>query len=258
MFFFMSKLLDVLLEPLTWSALLWVVCLVLMVRRSPRVRLMAGLGAVSLINLFVFSQPGVANGLQRSLEDQRSSMRPDVTYDAVVLLGGVVDVHAEQPEGRRSYNDNVERLLATFDVLRTGKARMAIISGGDPDQTRDEAKEATTQADQLVDWGIERERIVVEPTAQNTWQNAVKVKAIADAKGWKDLLVVTSAFHMSRALGCFRAAGMAVDSLVVDRRANSPLRESSRLPRTAALEVSTRALREHVGRLIYRMQGYAK
>ena len=39
-------------------------------------------------------------------------------------------------------------------------------------------------------------RIVHEPTAQNTWQNATYSKAIMDASGWRSALIVTDDYHL--------------------------------------------------------------
>ena len=259
MFFVLSKLLDVFLAPLTWSMLLFAAAGLTVARGKERRRLVLGLGTAGILVLYVFSLEGVSARLWRPLEDVRSTMRDDVTYDAVVLMGGVVQVWAEQPEGRRSFNDNVERLLATYDALRTDRAKVAVISGGHTDPTRPEAQEAPTLAAQLVDWGIARERLLVEATARNTHENAVEVKKLADAHGWKSVLVVTSAFHMTRALGCFAAAGLPVDAWVVDRRSHGPVGKStSWLPRATALEQSTDAIHEWAGRLIYRLRGYSR
>lgn len=257
MFFFLSKLLDVFLAPLTWSMLLIISGGVVV---SKRRTLGLALGAFGVFVLYVFSVEAMSARLWRPLEDDvRSTMRADVTYDAVALMGGVVHVFADQPEGRRSFNDNVERLLATYDLLRADRAKLAVISGGHTDPKRPEAKEAPTLADQLADWGIARERLIVEASARNTYENAVEVKKLADANGWKTVLVVTSAFHMPRTLGCFAAVGMNVDSLAVDRRAVSPDGKSfSWLPRATALDDSTDAIREWAGRWIYRLRGYSR
>lgn len=259
MFFFLSKLLDVFLAPLTWSMLLFVAAGLVVARKADRRRLALGLGAAGMLVLYVFSLEGVAIRLWRPLEDVRSTVHDDVTYDAVVLMGGVVQVFASQPEGRRSFNDNVDRLIATYDVLRLNRAQVAIISGGHTDPTRPEAKEAPTLAAQLIDWGIDPARIIIESSARNTRENAVEVKKLADANGWKRVLVVTSAFHMARTVGCFDAVGMSVDTLAVDRRAPGPeLKGTSWLPRATALDESTDAIREWAGRFVYRVRGYSR
>jgi uncharacterized SAM-binding protein YcdF (DUF218 family) len=258
-FFFLSKVLDLFLAPLTWSLGLFLLGLAVFAWKRERRRVIAGLWVAGLLNLYVFSLHGVSNTLRRVVEDETSTVRAGVTYDAVVLLGGVVSVYAAQPEGRRSFNDNSERLLATFDVLRTGQAKVAVITGGHPDPNRAEAKEAPTQRDQLVDWGIDPARVIVEPRARNTYENAVETKKLAQANGWKDVLMVTSASHMGRARGSFRAVDQPVDTLVVDRRAAAPgTYPVSLLPRATALDESSDALRELFGRVVYRLRGYSK
>jgi uncharacterized SAM-binding protein YcdF (DUF218 family) len=258
-FFFLSKLLDIFLAPLSWSLFLLVAGAGVLALKPARRRLGLGLLGAAFALLYVFSLEWVANTLQHSLEDTRSTARAEITYDAVILLGGVVQIWADQPEGARSYNDNVERLLATYDYLRTDRAKFAVISGGHPDPNRPEAKETAFQAAQLADWGIDPSRIVIEARARNTYENAVEVKKIADERGWKNIVIVTSAFHMTRALGCFAAVGLPVDSLVVDRRSFAPGTKPTRwVPQTGALEISTEALHEHFGRVIYRLRGYAK
>jgi uncharacterized SAM-binding protein YcdF (DUF218 family) len=253
-FFFLSKTLDALLSPFTWSIGLIAVGL-LLPGRSVRRRLcaIAGLGV-----LLLFSFEPFANELERDLEGSATrTYRGDVVYDAVILLGGLVE--RAGASGEPSYNDSVERLIVTYDLLRTHRAQHAIISGGVLDPAVPSFVEANVLARQLVDWGVAPDRIAVEAHSRNTHENAVESKRIAGERGWTRLLVVTSAFHMPRAAGCFRAEGLAVDTLPVDYRAYDPTRFSgSWLPRAAYLERSTMAVREWFGLRIYRLQGYAR
>jgi uncharacterized SAM-binding protein YcdF (DUF218 family) len=78
-------------------------------------------------------------------------------------------------------------------------------------------------------------------------------------RGFARVLLVTSALHMPRASACFRAEGVTFDTLVVDRLAFDPAHtEGGVLPRAGALALSTVALREWSGRIVYRVMGYAK
>jgi len=253
-FFFLSKTLDALLSPLTWSVVLFAVGLL-----WPGARVGRGLWTLAgLAVLLLFSFEPLANGLEGSLERSATrTYRPDVRYDAIILLGGLVDRSAasDQP----GYNDSVERLIVTYDLLKAGHARSVIVSGGVLDPAVPTLVEADVLARQLADWGIAPERIAVEPKSRNTHENAVESQRIVQARGWTRLLLVTSAFHMPRAEGCFRAVGLSVDTLPVDYRAYDPARFSgSWLPRAAYLERSTMALREWFGHAIYRVQGYAR
>ena len=69
---------------------------------------------------------------------------------------------------------------------------------------------------------------------------------------------MTSAFHMPRSVGCFRAAGIEVDVLPVDYRLRDRSLETHVMPRGEYLGQTTRALREWLGRLVYRVLGYTK
>jgi uncharacterized SAM-binding protein YcdF (DUF218 family) len=254
-FYFFSKILDVLLTPLAWSVGL--VLLGIMGReRSPRRRASAALGVAILI---VFSLEPVSNALWRSLEyPPLRTMRPEVTYDVVVLLGGIVEDRAQATSRQRSFNDNNERLLETFDLLRKGTVHSAIVSGGLVDAIRKEVVEADALAEQLTAWGIDPSRIIVEDKARNTYENAKNSEAIVRAHGWHDVLIVTSAFHMQRAYGCFRAVGLEVDTLPVDFRSYASPYSGELLPRAKYLADSTTAIREWSGRWIYRVRGYSK
>lgn len=110
MFFFLSKLLDIVVDPLWWTALPLLVGVGLLVRGARR-RLALGLVGLGLSTLVLCSLPAVSNRLWGSLEQGVvSTMRPGVTYDAVVLLGGVVSPLGSL-EDAPAWNDNVERLL---------------------------------------------------------------------------------------------------------------------------------------------------
>jgi uncharacterized SAM-binding protein YcdF (DUF218 family) len=61
---------------------------------------------------------------------------------------------------------------------------------------------------------------------------------------------------MPRALGCFRAVGLAPDALPVDHRASGG--GGGWLPRAEALSASTEVLRELLGRVVYRVAGFSR
>lgn len=252
MFFILSKTLDVLLSPLSWAILLLVAGFV---RHRGSVPAWAPLGALAI--LVFFSLEPVSNSLRRRLETtaQRTERR-NVTYDVVILLGGLVQEAPTAAWGLPSYNDHAERLLATYDVLRSGHAKEAIVSGGAV-QANQAVIEARVLASQLEAWGIDRGRIIVEDRARNTRENAEYSKAVVDAHQFKRLLLVTSAEHMPRALDCFHKVGLDPDALPVDYRSYDPAQMTGSLvPRAGPLADSTAAIRELVGRFIYRLIGY--
>lgn len=256
MFFLLSKTLDMVLSPLSWVLLSLLVAVIF---RKTRPRLAHRATLVAFGVLLFFSLDGVANRLFRILEvPSTRTARDDETYDAALLLGGLVDERITEDGGAPAYTESIERLLVTYDLLRTGHARFAVISAG-PVLPNAKVVEAQVLTDQLIAWGIAPDRILAERTARNTRDNAVEMARIARERGWTRLVAVTSAFHMSRALGCFRAVGLDVDALPVDRRSFDPARYNvAWMPRSSFLSQSTFALRELVGRAVYRLRGYAK
>jgi uncharacterized SAM-binding protein YcdF (DUF218 family) len=216
MFYVLSKTLDALLAPLTWTVLFALLALVLIKRRR---RLALGCGILSLFVLCLFSMDFVATRLWRLLEaPAKSTLHKDVTYDVVIVLSGMLDGSATETHGQPSYNDNIERLLSSYQLLRDNRAKMVLLSGGASTLDGSGPKEADVLAQQLRDWGIDASRIVEERESRNTRENATQSARIVAEKGWTRLLLVTSAFHMPRALACFEKAGLHPDVLPVDFR----------------------------------------
>jgi uncharacterized SAM-binding protein YcdF (DUF218 family) len=265
-FFILSKLLDILLSPFTWGLLF--VAFAIPWRRPRRRPLRRHrwkrrrlVGIAGVVVFLAFSLEPVSNRLQYRLEHAtKSTFRPGTNYDAVVLLGGVGDERVVFETGQPAYNDNVERLVATHWLLASGHARYAIVSGGPEHPKLAQWSEARVLERQLVEWGVDPTRIITEEKARNTRENAVYSERIVKKRGFENVLIVTSAFHMRRSIECFEAVGMTVDTLAVDFRAHSDASPGSDswLPRANFLHDSTRALREMAGLYIYRMQGYAR
>jgi uncharacterized SAM-binding protein YcdF (DUF218 family) len=248
-FYALSKVFDLLLAPLTWAILLVGASLAWRRRRAA-----PWLAAAGAAVLWIFSVEPVADGLTALAErGVRSTLRPGVTYDAVVVLGGSIDPGASRESGDPELNPAGERMLAGYDLLRSGRARNLLLSAGGEDPS--EPVEADFGALLYRRLGIPPEQVVIERESRNTRENAERSAAIVRERGWTSLLLVTSAMHMPRAAASFRRAGLSFDVLPVDHRYGR--RPWTVLPRAEVLDRSTAALRELAGRLVYRAAGYA-
>ena len=253
-----NHLADFLFAPLSWALLFLLLALVLGLRdRQSRVARVLPL--LALGGLWLFATPPVANALMRGLEvPVLTRMKDGVTYDAAVILTGVMDGNPSIDSGESAYNESVERVLVTFDLLRSGRVKSVLVSGTSWVPAAGEGEtEARRVARDLERWGIDPARIAVEEVSRTTHENAVESAKVVLSHGWKSLLLVTSAAHMERARGCFRAAGMDVDTRAVDFESYDPeKRRVSLLPRAAALAESSAAIHEYVGRVVYRVRGW--
>ncbi len=254
----MSHLAQIFLDPL-FDALLLLVLSYALRKRAPR--LAFALPAAAMALLLFFASPVVSNRLLYALEQPAlTSIKPDVTYDAVIVLGGTMDGMVTADTKSPAYDEAVERILATYDLLRTNRARYAILSGSSWNEGPGEAPpEARLIAQQLAAWGIDPARIAVDEASRNTHENAIESTRIARERGWMRDVIVTSAAHMKRARGCFAKEGLEADTLAVDFGAYDPARHWSRWgPQASSLAESTGAIREWVARIVYRMRGWSE
>ncbi len=248
--FWLSKALEPLLAPLAWALLLAAAGAILSPRRRGKVLLV--LAAVVLV---AFSSDQVADRLMARVEaGARSTYRPDQVYDAVIVLGGMVDAAASRASGEAELDEAADRVVRGFELVRSGHARNVLVAGGLVFPQRGDVPEADRLAAKLAQWGVPPDRIAVEPRSRNTRENAIESAKVAAAHGWRTLLLVTSWAHVPRALGCFRAVGLEPDVLPVDRRAGDG-RGRGWFPSAAALQKSTEAIRELAGRAADRLAG---
>jgi uncharacterized SAM-binding protein YcdF (DUF218 family) len=253
-FLFLSKTLDHLLSPFTWGLVLAVLAFFWLRTRPRRARVLL---AVAVLELLFFSTESVSRWLYARLEaGVVSTFHPQPPYDVVVVLGGILEPSAETT-GQLELSESGERVVTAADLLRAGQARDVLLTGGSVSPQALETPEAEHLARWLRAEGIAPERIVVEGQSRNTRENALFSAPIIAAHGWKRILIVTSAWHMPRALGCFRAVGIEADALPVDHRSRANPGFAWN-PRVKYLANSTDALRELFGRIVYRVRGYAR
>jgi uncharacterized SAM-binding protein YcdF (DUF218 family) len=104
---------------------------------------------------------------------------------------------------------------------RFPEAKIAF-SGGDAGVIYTSDSEAEGAAALFTQLGIPRERLILEAAARDTYENAALLKQELDKRGeigpGKRWLLITSAYHMPRAIGAFRRAGFDVEPWPVDYR----------------------------------------
>src|SRR3954470_13266433 len=98
--------------PYTWGVILFAAAVPWRMRRARRFRRRRRyLGIAGVALLFLSGMGPFSNAIMWRLErSTETTYRRDVTYDAVVLLGGLVDEEATADTGMPAYNDSVERL----------------------------------------------------------------------------------------------------------------------------------------------------
>jgi uncharacterized SAM-binding protein YcdF (DUF218 family) len=167
------------------------------------------LGFVSLIILAILGLSPIGNALITPLEDRFPPWdAARGAPDGVIVLGGAID----------AWGPRNERLVVVPGLLRRYPNARVLFSGGSGVLIDDGNAEAKFAARLLDSLGIARSRITLEDRARNTVENAIFSKALAQPKAGERWLLVTSAYHMPRAIGVFRKAGFSVEPYPVDWR----------------------------------------
>jgi uncharacterized SAM-binding protein YcdF (DUF218 family) len=96
---------------------------------------------------------------------------------------------------------------------------------------------------------------MLETRSRNTFENAVFTKAMVNPKPGERWLLVTSAQHMPRAVGCFRQAGFEVEAYPVAWRTRPRGRITFAGTLSGGLNTLDLATHEWIGLIAYRLTG---
>jgi uncharacterized SAM-binding protein YcdF (DUF218 family) len=161
----------------------------------------------------------VASYILLPLEERFLPFRDDgKPVDGIVLLGGSVEAADSASRGMIVSNESAERVLDTIQLAHRYPAARVLISGGGGTVFGDGAAEAPIIATYLKSVGVDPARILVEDRSRTTSENAVYSKELAKPREGERWILVTSAWHMPRAVGVFEKAGFPVTPYPVDFR----------------------------------------
>jgi uncharacterized SAM-binding protein YcdF (DUF218 family) len=175
--------------------------------------------------------------------------------DGIVVLGGAIGPDISRDRGVSLVNGAAGRIVALAALARQFPTARIVYSGGSGDLAAGRVKEADVLGPLLDSLGVPRDRVMLENRSRNTAENAAFSKAVANPKPGERWLLVTSAAHMPRAIGCFRHAGFPVEAYPVDWRTfRHPNYQPSLLP-VEGLMRTDMAVHEWLGLLSYRLTG---
>ncbi len=242
----LSKYVIFLLTPLGTSLCLFGLALVWGWCRQLRGSL--GLVTLAFAWLWVWSMPVTSSWLRGTIEYQYPAMALSEypAAAAIVVLGG-----AMEPPTRLNNESNLgsgaDRAWHAAHLFRAGKAPLVLLSGGaDPQQYR--YSEARAMAVFMQELGVPAEAMLLEEESRNTRENAAFTARLLKARGVEDVLLVTSALHMPRALKLFSEQGLRVVAAPTDFDSDQgPSGLLAWLPDASALDGSGRAFKELVG-----------
>lgn len=253
-----SKILPPLFFPLGLTILLCVLAAVLAFRKDA-----VRAGGVSLLAaavLYLAANPLVSHRLMTGLEQRHLPAEKPPAAAAIVLLGGGV-LPDLPPRVYPETNWAGDRLLHAGRLWKQGAAPLIVATGGYiPYLAQAPVSEAHMYSRLLEElFDVPPASILPVPDSRNTREDAVMTaRMFGERDIEKEILLVTSAAHMPRAIALFRGQGFVVhpaptDFNAVERRGFMPMHL---LPSGIALAETHMALHEYAGLLVYRLLGW--
>jgi len=254
--FVLAKLLDGLTQPLSWVVVLLLAGLLLR-RRQPR----AGttlLGSAVLLLLVLGWEP-LPDALLRRLESQHPAVAqpPWSRYAGVIVLGGAFEPsYVWEGHTLPALNGAAERMTAALPLLRQAPHLKLLFTGGEGEVFTTGFSEAERARRFYEAMGVPAERVLYESASRTTHENAVFSARLPGVDPHQPWLLLTSAWHMPRALATFARAGWNVTPWPADYRSG---RHTPwwRYSWARALSKWQTALHELAGLWLYRLTGRA-
>lgn len=255
MFFTLSKILWFLVSPVNLSISLALLAALLAFTRFARLARWLGLGAVTMLVLLAFSP--LPRALVRPLEDRFPQQAIGTArIDGVIVLGGAVGV----ARGDVVFNSAASRMTKAVEIARAHPEAKIVFTGGSANLV---SPVTDTEADGarllFLALGLPENRLVFEDTSRNTIENAVFTRRLVDPKPGERWLLLTSAWHMPRAMGVFRQAGFDVEAFPVDYLTRGEAADFLLPIRKAplGLGIADDTFKEWVGLVAYYLAGHS-
>jgi uncharacterized SAM-binding protein YcdF (DUF218 family) len=255
LFFVISKTLGIMALPTNFMIGLGVIGLILLMTRFWR--LGRALMVVSLVLLAICAWSPLGKLLLYPLETRFPAWDASKgAPDGIIVLGGPIDADLSVTHGRPVVSASGDRIIAGAVLAHRYPNARLVYTGGNPNLVSHDAKEADYATELFEGLGIARTRLLMERSSRNTLENAEFSKAMVNPKPGERWLMVTSAYHMPRAVGLFRKAGFDVEAYPVDWKLGkgADIFTFSNIAGDG-LGRTDPAVREWMGLIVYRITG---
>jgi uncharacterized SAM-binding protein YcdF (DUF218 family) len=219
-----------------------------------RARLGRGVMMASVLALAVAGWSPLGNWLMAPLEDHFPPWSGAAAPDGIIILGGAISPEVSNARGGVALNESAERMTVAADLARRYPAARIVFSGGSG-RLFAGAAEADFVLPLFESFGIAGERVTLESRSRNTIENARLSKELLQPKSGERWLLVTSAYHMPRAIGAFRREGFTAEAYPVDWRTKAGDVTSPFTALSAGLARTDTAAREWLGLIGYWLIG---
>jgi uncharacterized SAM-binding protein YcdF (DUF218 family) len=255
MFFVLSKLFWLVAEPINFILIMGLFGVALSLGRTARFGRRLVAIAIVLLAVAGFSPLGAL--LLRPLEDRFPPPPADMPAPAgIIVLGGGLDADLTLARGVPTLLAPAARVTAGAALARRFPDARLVFTGGSAGILSNDASEAPPVRALWLSLGVPAAQMRFEEKSRNTWENALFTRALVNPQPGETWLLVTSAWHMPRAMGIFRQAGFKVTAYPVDYRSFGDQRDwQLSLRALNEMQLLHDAMHEWIGLTAYYLTG---
>ena len=213
--------------------------------------------------LLVCGNGRLVRGLARHLEWQYLPSNPVPEADCIVILSGGV-ASRTPPRPTIEVGEAGDRVLYGAYLFRQGKAPRIICTGNVATGGFAVRPVAEDMAELLEMLDVPKDAIITEEKSGNTREHARNLYPVLQEKGFKRVLLVTSAMHMPRSVGVFRrlCPGIEFIPAPTDFRVTEGIpkpwysKATALIPTPKNLSDFSEAMHEYLGVAYYKLRGW--
>ncbi|NMA12373.1 MAG: YdcF family protein [Chloroflexi bacterium] len=264
MFVYLSKVLPTLVYPTGFMFLCLIAALAFINSRPKLSRIII---ILSLIIIWITGTPLLSNLMIRNLESTYPPYNGSETAKVIVVMGGGTDSW-EYPRQMVELSGAGDRILYASKLLKEGKGDL-LLFGGSYYTVLDGAEQsvAAEMAAIAEEIGVSEDKILLQEGSLNSYEEAVADSQILKKMGEEQIILVTSATHMRRAVACFEKQGIKVipapvDYAITDKEwaalteFNLKRFHTWIIPQSGNIRAFETALKEYLGIFMYRLRGW--
>lgn len=200
---FASSLFSILLSPFNWIIMLLLVSLMIRKRSIKRI-----CWTGSLIIFLLFGNAWLFNLYAKKWQPTPVAIDTSIQYSCGIVAGGFASPDAND---NGYFNSAADRFIQVVKLYRLGIIKHILVSGGNGKTDDNHFREGAWVKGELKTFGVPDSVIFVEDQSNNTRENALHSKQILDAQHFQPpYLLITSAYHVPRAVFVFQKAGVPV------------------------------------------------
>lgn len=235
---------------------LWLLLIVLVVAmfakfKNARInRLVKLLARVSMTTL-IFLSTGVATLIFDEILATETSPQTDWSPEFIFVLGGGYELGATPPEDFLGI-ESTRRINAASALWRNYPDALIVFSGGQPGTQNDRAttRHGELSSEHAISLGLAASRIIIESGSLNTKQHPIEALKLSGVSRESKIAIVTSDFHLRRALDEFNKHFNNVEAFGTDDPANS-LSWLDFVPLATHLDENVYRIKEFAGIILY-------